>query len=342
MLTCLLLQKYVYPIGYSKAGADTTSVSQTGGDATQTAVSPTENLSSNEVISSERSVELPMPVEDHFMTANGDKNKSVVVQDTNDEQLVTSSKGNKIKAFTKKLKFWSRTGDKSANNDTESEAAADDSVSLPDEKTPKSVEDEIDAILSTPKKTKKQTAKNSSVDKMSAKVTPVDLNNNGEDRSAVTDKKQPLITKNDTEQKTPSKVKMADGEKTERVTTTQELKEAKKETSSKSASVDNSSVKPAPPPVKQKPMVAVKPKPSSKPQMTSKPQAHIAPIHKEGPLNMESLLKQLEQKVAENDYYQLLGLEESASVEEIARRRRERSRELHPDHFMTDVAQKAK
>ena len=336
------MQRHVYPSGYSKTAADTTSVSQTGSDTTQTAISPTENLSSIEVTSSEKSVELPMPVEDHFKTANSDENKSVVVQDTNDEQLVTSSKGEKIKAFTKKLKFWSRTGDKSPNNDTESEAAADGSVSPSDEKMPKSVEDEIEAILSAPKKTKKQTAKNSPVDKISAKVTPVDLNNSGEDRSTVTDRKQPLTTRNDAKQKTSSQVKMADGEKTERAATTQELKEAKNETSRQSASVDNNSVKPAPSPVKQKPMIAVKPKPSLRPQVTSKPQAHIAPIQKEGPLKMESLLKQLEQKVAENDYYQLLGLEESASAEDIARRRRERSQELHPDHFMTDAVQKAK
>lgn len=335
MFICLLLQRYAYPSGYNKTGADTTSVSQTGNDITQTAVSPNKNLSSNEVTSSERSVELPMPVEDHFKGTVSDESKSVVVQDTNDEQLVTSSKSDKIKAFTKKLKFWSRAPDKSASNGTESEAATDDNVSSPDEKTPKSVEDEIEAILSTPKKTKKQTAKNSSVDKASDKGTPVDLNND-EDQSTVTDKKQTLITKSDTERKTPSQVKTAEGKNIKQASATRELKEAKNETSRQTASADN---KPPPPP---KPTVAVKPKPSSKPQVTSKPQAHIAPIQKEEPSKMESLLKQLEQKVVENDYYHLLGLEESASVEDIARRRRERSRELHPDHFMTDATQKAK
>lgn len=326
-------RRYAYPSGYNKT--DTTSVSQTGIDTTQTAVSPNKNLSSNEVTSSERSVELPMPVEDHFKGTVSDESKSVVVQDTNDEQLVTSSKSDKIKAFTKKLKFWSRAPDKSASNDTESEAATDENVSSPDEKIPKSVEDEIEAILSTPKKTKKQTAKNSSVDKASDKGSPVDLNND-EDQSTVTDKKQTLITKSDTERKTPSQVKTAEGKNIKQASATRELKEAKNETSRQAASADN---KPAPPP---KPTVAVKPKPSSKPQVTSKPQAHIAPIQKEEPSKMVALLKQLEQKVVENDYYQLLGLEESASVEDIARRRRERSRELHPDHFMTDATQKAK
>ena len=137
---------------------------------------------------------------------------------------------------------------------------------------------------------------------------------------------------------------------------TQERKEQKKvESSRQSTAADTGSFKAAAPPIKQKPTVAVKPKPSAKPQPsskpqttptpsslkpqpTAKPQAHIAPIQKDPPLTVESLFKLLEQKVAENDYYQLLGLDESASAEEIARRRRDMTQELHPDQFRTDAA----
>ena len=297
----------------------------------------------------ERSVELPTPVEDHFQS--GSEDKSVVMHD---EQPAASSRGDKIKAFTKKLKFWSRTMDKPSNNDTTNET--NDTLSHSDETVPKSVDDEIEAILSAPKKTKqtaKQFSKKPSME-VSDKVTAVDVNNH-EDQS-LTDKTQEreAILK----QKTTSQGAMAtrdDDGKVEQPST-RELKELRNSRQNDSSSIPVDSVKTT---MRQKPTIAVKPKPSSKPQPPSKPQpspthvstkpqpaakpqAHIAPIQKEQPLTAELLFKQLEQKVAENDYYQLLGLEESASAEEIARRRRERSRELHPDHYMTDAAQKAK
>ena len=275
----------------------------------------------------ERSVELPTPVEDHFKSGNEDK--SVVIHD---EQPTTSSTGDKIKAFTKKLKFWSQ--DKSRNDDTANETAADDTLVHSDEAVPKSVDDEIEAILSTPKKKTKQTTKQSSKKpsvEASDEVTPADVNSHKD--QSLPDKKQEREAS--LKQKTASRGAPDDGMVEQ--PTTRELKELKSNTGRQSIPAD--SVKPL---VKQKPTIAVKPKPSSKPQPAAKPQAHIAPIQKDQPLTAESMFKQLEQKVAENDYYQLLGLEESASAEEIARRRRERSRELHPDHFMTDTVQKAK
>ena len=328
--------------------ADTTAARQASSSTTERAITPNENLSSKELTSTERSVELPTPVEDHFKS--GSEEKSAVMHD---EQPAATSRGDKIKAFTKKLKFWSRTMDKPSDDGTANEA--DDTLSHSDETIPKSVDDEIEAILSAPKKTK-QTAKQSSKKpsmEVSDKVTPADINSHKD--QSLTDKKQ--------ERETTSKQKTAfqggamatlDNGMVEQ-STARELKELKKNNSRQNDSSRQSvpADKPAAPPMKQKPTIAVKPKPSSKPQPSpthtpmkpqpaAKPQAHIAPIQKDQPLTVELLFKQLEQKVAENDYYQLLGLEESASAEEIARRRRERSRELHPDHYMTDAAQKAK
>ena len=101
--------------------------------------------------------------------------------------------------------------------------------------------------------------------------------------------------------------------------------------------MDTASANPSPPLVTQKPTVAVKPKP------TAKPQAHIAPLQREEqPTTPELLLRQLEQKAHDNDYYQLLEVDPSADFDEISRQRRERSKELHPDHFMADATQKAK
>ena len=109
--------------------------------------------------STKKTVELPTPVEDHFKSAN--ENETVVTHDTNGEHPVAITRGDKIKAFTKKLKFWSRPTDKSPSNDTANEAAADDTPNPSEETAPKSVDDEIEAILSAPKKTK-QVAKKSS------------------------------------------------------------------------------------------------------------------------------------------------------------------------------------
>jgi len=100
---------------------------------------------------------------------------------------------------------------------------------------------------------------------------------------------------------------------------------------------DTASAIPSPPPVTLKPTVAAKPKP------TTKPQAHIAPPQQEGlATTPELLLKQLEQKARDNDYYQLLGVDPSADIDEISRQRREKTKELHPDHFTHDTTQKEK
>ena len=100
---------------------------------------------------------------------------------------------------------------------------------------------------------------------------------------------------------------------------------------------DTGSATPSPPPITQKPTIAVKPKP------TAKPQAHIAPLQREEQVTTpELLLRQLEQKARDNDYYQLLGVNPSADIDEISRRRRERTKELHPDHFTHDAALKGK
>jgi hypothetical protein len=49
--------------------------------------------------------------------------------------------------------------------------------------------------------------------------------------------------------------------------------------------------------------------------------------------NIHQLLTRLQQQASENDYYQLLGVDPSVSGDELARVRREKSRQLHPDHF---------
>ena len=54
------------------------------------------------------------------------------------------------------------------------------------------------------------------------------------------------------------------------------------------------------------------------------------------------LLTELQQKAAANDYYRLLGVDSEASVEELARARREKTRVLHPDHFANDPERQAK
>lgn len=48
------------------------------------------------------------------------------------------------------------------------------------------------------------------------------------------------------------------------------------------------------------------------------------------------LLLSLQEKARENDYYRLLRVSPSASSEELAGARRDRTRQLHPDHFAND------
>ena len=52
------------------------------------------------------------------------------------------------------------------------------------------------------------------------------------------------------------------------------------------------------------------------------------------------LLNELQDQASESDYYRLLGVESGASGEEIARARREQSRQLHPDHYGNDPMKK--
>ena len=54
------------------------------------------------------------------------------------------------------------------------------------------------------------------------------------------------------------------------------------------------------------------------------------------------LLSELYQKAAGSDYYGLLGVDSDATMEELARARREKTRVLHPDHFANDPERQAK
>ena len=54
------------------------------------------------------------------------------------------------------------------------------------------------------------------------------------------------------------------------------------------------------------------------------------------------LLSELCQKAAGSDYYALLGVNSDATMEELARARREKTRVLHPDHFANDPERQAK
>ena len=49
-----------------------------------------------------------------------------------------------------------------------------------------------------------------------------------------------------------------------------------------------------------------------------------------------AILQALQDKANENDYYKLLRVSPTASAEELAGARRERTRQLHPDHFAND------
>ena len=54
------------------------------------------------------------------------------------------------------------------------------------------------------------------------------------------------------------------------------------------------------------------------------------------------MLCQLQQQAAANDYYTLLGVEAGASTDVMARARREKSKDLHPDHFGNDPDKRAR
>ena len=58
--------------------------------------------------------------------------------------------------------------------------------------------------------------------------------------------------------------------------------------------------------------------------------------------HLVQLLSQLQEQAAANDYYGLLGVEAGATEADLARARREKSRELHPDHFASDPERRAR
>ena len=58
--------------------------------------------------------------------------------------------------------------------------------------------------------------------------------------------------------------------------------------------------------------------------------------------DLVQLLSQLQETAANNDYYSLFGVEPTATTADLAKARREKSRELHPDHFGGDQEQRAR
>ena len=58
--------------------------------------------------------------------------------------------------------------------------------------------------------------------------------------------------------------------------------------------------------------------------------------------DLVQLLSQLQESAANNDYYSLFGVEPTATTADLAKARREKSRELHPDHFGGDHEQRAR
>ena len=58
--------------------------------------------------------------------------------------------------------------------------------------------------------------------------------------------------------------------------------------------------------------------------------------------NEFQLLSRLQQCTANCDYYELFGVKSDASVDDIAKARREKSREFHPDHYGNDPERRSK
>ena len=56
--------------------------------------------------------------------------------------------------------------------------------------------------------------------------------------------------------------------------------------------------------------------------------------------DLVQLLCQLQERAANNDYYSMFGVEPTATTADLAKARREKSRELHPDHFGGDHEQR--
>ena len=66
-----------------------------------------------------------------------------------------------------------------------------------------------------------------------------------------------------------------------------------------------------------------------------KPPLPTKPLVLEKPVDgaIATKLQRLQEMAEENDYYKLFGVESTAGTDELARVRREMSRQLHPDHF---------
>ena len=73
------------------------------------------------------------------------------------------------------------------------------------------------------------------------------------------------------------------------------------------------------------------------------PQQHDHPHTKQhtiGGIEEMRLLLRLEKLAENNDYYRLLGVDPEATAAELAKARREKSRQLHPDHYANDEKSK--
>lgn len=84
--------------------------------------------------------------------------------------------------------------------------------------------------------------------------------------------------------------------------------------------------------------------PSSSPMSNppSFPPQRIWSAPTEGDPELMELLSKLQRLAKGNDCYGILGVEPSADMNEITRARREKNKQLHPDHFARDPVRKAK
>lgn len=75
----------------------------------------------------------------------------------------------------------------------------------------------------------------------------------------------------------------------------------------------------------------------------SQPLKHASPdLARTSDPAIRKLLIELQQQAADSDYYRLLGVEPGASEKEVVRARREKSRQLHPDHYGNDPERREK
>ena len=92
---------------------------------------------------------------------------------------------------------------------------------------------------------------------------------------------------------------------------------------------------------------SARPRTQTNPSSNSSPnsmrrRAHSAHSRQQGDEDVANMLDRLQRLALSNDYYALLGVESSASLEEMTKARRERSRLLHPDHFAGQPDKKIK